>query len=97
MEETTYLPALFALSLLGSPVDPVVGRLGLLPVLSYADVSEGRFALQLSSFHQHRDAAGVGDDFARRALHPGTVFLCGKKKRGRMGAVVNRKSRCKVR
>lgn len=52
-----------------------MGRLGLLPVLPHADVPEGRLALQLGSLHQHRDAAGVGDDLARRALQPGAVFL----------------------
>lgn len=77
----SYLAALFALALLGPPVDPVVGRLGLLPVLPDADVPEGGLALQLRSLHQRRDAARVGDDLARRALHPGTVLLQKHEKR----------------
>lgn len=56
-------------------MDPVVGCLGLLSVLPHADIPEGGLTLQLGPLHQHRDAAGVGDDLARRALHPGTVFL----------------------
>lgn len=54
-------------------------RRRLLAVLAHADVAECRLARHLGALHHNGQAAGVHDDFARRALHPGSVFLlCGR-------------------
>lgn len=70
-----HLAALLAFALLGAPMHPVMMRGRLLAVLAHAHVAERRLARHLGALHHNRQAAGVHDDLAGRALHPGSVFL----------------------
>jgi hypothetical protein len=71
----SYLAAVSALPLLGAPVHPVVMYARLLPILADADVPEGRLTEELRPLHQDANAAGMRDDLAGRALHPGAMLL----------------------
>lgn len=71
----TDLSTLFAFSFFSPPMDPMMQGFSLFTILPDANVSKGWFAGELRSVHQDRNAAGVGDYLAGRALHSWSMLL----------------------